>query len=199
MKTDAMKAGKNKLNPLASGTRAHVRGVTLIETVCVLAVIGVVSAIGMPSLRGTLSNSHATVVGDRLLTDLARARSEAIMSRMPSVVCPSVDGSTCTKGTDWSNGWIVFVDRDGDDQRSAIEPVLSVVTANDLGGLQVTTSVGRTKARFLPDGRSGGTNLSMHVCDGQKLARSVIINVVGRSRIEKPDSADSACDAVAAR
>ena len=65
------------------------------------------------------------MVGNRLLADMARARSEAVMSRYPSVVCPSTDGSTCSGASDWSNGWIVFTDRDGDDRRSAPEPLLS--------------------------------------------------------------------------
>ena len=116
------------------------------------------------------------------------------MSKLPSVVCPSSDGSRCNSGTDWSSGWIVFVDRDGDDQRSAAEPLLSTVAGSELGGLRVATSVGRSKARFLPDGRSGGTNLSMRICDGPMLARSVIINVSGRGRVVKPAIADTACE-----
>jgi type IV fimbrial biogenesis protein FimT len=172
-------------------------GVTLIETMCVVALIGILTAATLPSLQGTLSRSHSTVVGNRLLADLARARSEAIMTGLPSVICPSNDGSTCSGTDSWSNGWIVFVDRDGSDKRLANEPILSVVGKSDLGGLLVITSVDRTKMRFLPDGKSGGTNETMHVCDGAKLTRSVVTNISGRSRLEQPANANTPCGAVA--
>jgi len=173
------------------------RGVTLIETMCVVALIGILTAITLPSFQGTLSRSHSTVIGNRLLADLSRARSEAIMTGLPSVICPSSDGSTCSGTDSWSNGWIVFVDRDGSDQRFADEPVLSVVGRSDLGGLLVVTSADRTKMRFLPDGKSGGTNSTMHVCDGAKLTRSVVTNISGRSRLVQPASANTPCTAVA--
>ena len=177
--------------PYPCGRRAS--GFTLIELVIVLAVVAIITAVGLPSLQGTLSGTHATVIGNRLLTDLARARSEAIMSRYPTVICPSRNNSTCSGASDWSNGWIVFVDRDGDDQRSDSEQLLSVVSESDLVGLHVATTAGRTRMRYLPDGGSGGTNLSLSVCDGSRLARKVVINVSGRARIENPGTADIAC------
>ena len=172
-------------------------GFTLIEAITAAAVIAIVTAAGLPSMHGLLVSSRATTVGNRLLADMSRARSEAIMNRIPSVVCPSNDGSTCSQSSDWSHGWIVFVDRNGDDQRAASEQLLSVTSGSDLGGLKVTTSAGRDKARFLPDGKSGGTNQSMHVCDGPTLTRSVVINISGRTRIEQPTGTNAGCDPIA--
>ena len=169
-------------------------GVTMIEAICVVALIGILTAIALPSFQSVLASTHSTVVGNRVLADFARARSEAIMSGLPSVICPSSDGSTCSGTANWSNGWIVFVDRDGSDQRLADEPILSVVGSSDLGGLLVVTSVDRTKMRFLPDGKSGGTNLTMRVCDGAKLTRSVVINISGRSRLEIPANPNTPCN-----
>ncbi len=168
--------------------RTQVRGVTLIETVIVLAVIGILTAVGLPSLHSTLSGSRATTVANRLLTDLSRARSEAIMRREVSVICPSQDGQACSIGADWSEGWLVFADANGDNRRSGAEPVLSVVGASDLGGMRVATTSGRSLVRFRSDGRNGGSNLTLNLCDGEKLARQVIVNVGGRSRIVKPDA-----------
>jgi type IV fimbrial biogenesis protein FimT len=176
-------------------TTRQMRGFTLIETIATVAVIAILATIGMPSFKGTLASSHATIVGNRLLADMARARSEAIMTRFPSVVCPSSDGSTCSGKMDWSSGWIVFVEcNSNNDQRSAAEPVLSVASASDLGGLRVISSKDRTKARFLPDGGSGGTNISLHVCDGSKLVRDVVINMGGRARIESPGTSNAVCE-----
>ncbi len=176
----------------ASGSR--MRGITMIETLIVLAVVGIFTVIGMPTLRSTLSNTHTTTISNRLLADLSLARSEAIMRSGYGEVCPSSDGSTCNGGIDWSDGWIVFLDRDQDKQRSPSETVLSAVSSSDLGGFRVATSVGRTKARFRPDGRNGGTNLSLRLCDGAILKRRVVINISGRSRIDKPGPAETACE-----
>jgi type IV fimbrial biogenesis protein FimT len=45
------------------------------------------------------------------------ARSEAIRRGAPVAVCHSGDGTTCS-GT-WSDGWIVFVDANGDGDKAA--------------------------------------------------------------------------------
>ncbi len=192
-----MNSSDRNMNPRifeSPAQRKRMRGVTLIETITVLAVMSIVTVAGAPSLRGTLANSRATTTSNRLLTDLSLARSAAIMSGVRSEVCPSNDGIQCSDSTDWSSGWIVFVDRNDDDKRSDSEPLLATVSGSELGGLHVLTSVGRTKARFLPDGRSGGTNLSMRVCDGPKLTRSVIVNITGRARVEKLDTESSLCE-----
>jgi len=173
----------------------HQRGLSLIELVAAVAVFAIVTAVCLPTLHGAVSGTRATTVGNRLLADLALARTEAIMRHDPGVVCPSVDGRTCSGGTDWSSGWIVFVDTDGDNQRSDREPVLSTASSSDTGGLRVDTSVGRTKIRYLPDGRNGGTNLSVRVCEGPRLMRQVIVNISGRPRIERDDAPNAACSA----
>jgi type IV fimbrial biogenesis protein FimT len=173
--------------------RSRERGMTLIELIAAVAVCAIIGALGLPSLRGLVSGTHATVVVNRLLADMSLARSEAIMRGRTGVVCPSTDGSTCSGNDDWSIGWIVFVDGDHDNQRSESEPLLSAVSTSDIGDLRVVSSVDRTKVRFLPDGRNGGTNLSIRVCDGPKVARQVIINVSGRARIERDDTGKATC------
>jgi len=166
----------------------------MMETMVVLAVASMLAAMALPSMRGTITRSYSTTISDRLLTDLSLARSQAVMSTFPSVMCPSTDRSTCTGHDDWSSGWIVFTELNHSDQRSASEPVISTVTSSDLGGLRVISSSGRTHVRFLPDGIGGGTNLTMHVCDGSKLTSRVVVNISGRARIESPDTGDTACD-----
>lgn len=173
--------------------RGRCRGLTVIELATVLAVIGVVAAIGAPSLMSTLSATRTASISNRLLADLSLARTRAIMSALPGEICPSSDASTCSGSTDWSDGWIVFVDADGDARRSGSEPVISAASRSELGGFSVTTSEGRAKVRFRPDGRNAGTNVSMRLCEGGALRRSIVINISGRSRIVRPGAADGPC------
>ncbi len=169
--------------------RAQMRGVTLIETLTVFSVIAIIGAIGLPSMHGALASSHATTVANRLLTDLSRARSEAVMRSHVAVVCPSADGSRCATGANWSAGWIVFADVNADNQRNAAEPLLSAMGPGDLNGLRVATTAGRSLVRFRSDGRNGGSNLTINLCDGDVLSRQVIVNVGGRGRVERLDGA----------
>lgn len=169
--------------------RAPMRGVTLIETLTVISVIAIITAIGFPSMHAAIASSRATTVANRLLTDLSRARSEAVMRSGVAVVCPSADGSSCASGANWSDGWIVFADANADNQRNAAEAVLSAMGAGDLNGLRVATTSGRSLVRFRSDGRNGGSNLTINLCDGEVLSRQVIVNVGGRGRVERLNAA----------
>jgi type IV fimbrial biogenesis protein FimT len=55
-------------------------------------------------------------------------------------------------------------------------------------GLRVRSSRHRSQARFLPDGRSSGSNLSILLChpDARIQTVRVIVNNAGRVRSERP-------------
>ena len=53
--------------------------------------------------------------------------------------------------------------------------------------LRVVSTVGRQQLRYLPDGRSAGTNLTISICNkGGELLGKVIVNNMGRPRSERP-------------
>lgn len=54
----------------------HDRGVTIIEIVVVLALLGVLITVVTPSMRGMIQRQHVQGVHDQLVTDLQLARSE---------------------------------------------------------------------------------------------------------------------------
>jgi type IV fimbrial biogenesis protein FimT len=65
-----------------------------------------------------------------LVSDFRYARSEAIKRTNRVTICPSVTGTSCTgTGGLWKNGWIVFVDEDGDGAVDAGDVVLRVQDA----------------------------------------------------------------------
>jgi len=95
-------------------------GMTLIELMMAVAILGILLAIGIPSMRGM---SEAEAVRGHLNTffgTLRYGRSEAIRNRAQVVICPSNNSESaspsCSDGvTDhWELGWIIFVNRDGD-------------------------------------------------------------------------------------
>jgi type IV fimbrial biogenesis protein FimT len=83
-------------------------GLTLIELLITVAVLAILIAAGVPSFRELLKNTEITAQANELLTAIHFARSEALKRARPVSICRSSDGTTC--GSDWQDGWLVFVD-----------------------------------------------------------------------------------------
>lgn len=92
-----------------------VTGFTVIELIITVAVLAILIAVATPSFRELSLNNRTTSATNNLLADLALARNEAVKTARPAFVS--------ARGT-WSEGWIVWVDADGNGSRGADEPVL---------------------------------------------------------------------------
>lgn len=88
-------------------------GFTLTELMITLAIVGVLLMVGVPSLKTFVQGNQLIASTNELLSALHIARSEAIKLNSRVSICDSSDGKTCALTGDWSNGWIVFVDFDG--------------------------------------------------------------------------------------
>lgn len=90
-------------------------GFTLTELMVAVAIVAVLVAVATPSLRDLLANERASSTANDLLAALQQARSEAVRYSRPAELCPldPDPGKPPTCGNDWSQGWIVRVDRDG--------------------------------------------------------------------------------------
>lgn len=92
------------------------RGFTLYELLITLAVVGIILTVGIPNLAAYTQNSRMTSTANDLHAAFQLARSESARARTNITICASADplgaGSDCD-GT-WDQGYIVFVDVDGD-------------------------------------------------------------------------------------
>ena len=104
-------------------------GFTVIELMIVLSIIAVLIVVAAPSMRTMIiSNQLRSVSGD-LQSDMSIARSEASKLSQRVVICASSDQDTCTSGSAWSAGWIVFVDANNNGQRATsgtAEPLIRI-------------------------------------------------------------------------
>lgn len=73
-----------------------------------IAVAAIVTMIAVPSFRYVTNSNRIAGEVNGLLGDLQFARSEAIKEGRFVTVCVSTDGATCTGGTAWKGGWIVY-------------------------------------------------------------------------------------------
>jgi type IV fimbrial biogenesis protein FimT len=159
-------------------------GFSLIEAVTVMAIAAIGLAIGVPSYRGAVESQRVSSAIHLLSAHMASARSTAISHRMPTVVCPSNRAGGCRMDGDWSQGWLMFFDPDGNRQPDSPKDVLRDENAPIHPTLRMVSSAGRPQLRYMPDGRSTGSNLRVRLCRDDKLLGQVIVNNVGRVRSE---------------
>ena len=88
-------------------------GVTLLELLTVITIVGILMAIGVPAYRTVTNSSRIAAEVNGLLGDLQFARAEAIKEGQTVTVCVSADGANCTNSTNWQSGWIVFSNPNG--------------------------------------------------------------------------------------
>lgn len=170
-------------------------GFTLIELTTTVAVLAICAGVALPSLRSFLEQQRTLAAISSLTTHMSLARMTAISRNQRAVLCPSSDGASCEAGTDWSTGWMLFVDEDGNRRPDSSDEILRVDLEPTSRHLRVVSTVGRQQLRYLPDGRSAGSNLTLSICNrqGEVLSR-VIVNNMGRPRSERPKQA-MACPA----
>jgi len=171
--------------------RRHSTGVTLVELILCLCMLSVLVAFATPSMNALLERQRTLAATHTLIGHLATARTSAIMRKRPVVVCPATeDHLQCAAGTNWSKSYLVFLDPDGNQQPDHPEDIL-MVQQNPLGGtLQLYSTIGRPKVRYLPNGRSPGSNVTFSICNARgKLLAQVIVNNAGRARSTRPKHA----------
>ena len=81
-------------------------GRSLLELLVTLAVMAVLSLVGLPSLSATLADAHRTSTVNTLVLGVQWARSETAKRAIPMTLCASRDGSHCTGSADWAAGWL---------------------------------------------------------------------------------------------
>jgi type IV fimbrial biogenesis protein FimT len=172
-------------------------GMTLIELMVAVAILGILLAIGIPSMRDMSETEAVRGHTNTFFSTLRYARSEAIRNRAQVVICPSNNSEsaspTCSDGvTDhWEPGWIIFVNRDGDTNYTfdaATDTLLRVQGPISTSGGIIEVAGGapnklvyRSTGILLAGGGASYTFDSKSMNTNQR--KRVCISVQGRARI----------------
>ena len=96
------------------------KGFTLIELMITLVVLGILLLVAVPNFGSFVAQSRVDAVKEKLISSIGLARSEAIKRGAQVVICRRNAGANTCAGTatsgasNWSNGWLVYLDQNAD-------------------------------------------------------------------------------------
>lgn len=169
--------------------RHAMRGFTLLDMLIAVIILALVLGIAIPGVTHAVARVRAVSARTALTAALIDAQRNATVLGRQVVVCAGND-SGCSGGTDWSEGWIVFIDDDYDRQRGPVERVVRRESRLPRGvGLRGT--VGRSRVVYLPNGSNAGSNATFTLCDrrGPQDAERLILANGGRLRRDRAEAA----------
>lgn len=179
------------------GSRSAARGFTIQELLVTIAIGGTITT-GAASLSNTVHDTAMTSAANELVSHLNLARSTAVARHAEVAVCPSIDQTECASaGADhtwWHGGWLVYVDANNNGQADSGE-VVRVQNGRIAGAVTIRSSRHRRQVTYRPSGTSGGSTITLAVCDarGAASARYVTVSNAGRARVSRATSSEVRC------
>ena len=167
-------------------------GWTLLESLLVLMLVGVLLSLGAAAWAPVRQKYQLQAQAEDLLSAVLLARSEALKRGVRVTACVSSDGLHCQDSGEWTQGWMLFEDADGNALRAETESLIAVHAAMP-EGVQATGN--GTMARYVsygPNGRSltvtGAYQFAtITLCRTSTQASAgwkLVVNAVGKARLE---------------
>lgn len=165
-------------------------GLSLIELLIGMSVLGILTSIGAPSLQRTLQDNNIAVLHNELLVGLSFTRNKAINKGSSATLCKSnADGSDCAAISDsWKNGWIVFSDTNNNGTVDTGETIASI--KSDIPeSISIEYSKNSSRVTYSAQGYAVGYNGNFTFCDerGDDAKKGMILSNNGRVRIAERD------------
>ena len=180
----------------AGGGRSKA-GATLAELAVVLGIAAIAFAVAVPDLQALIKTQQLKSASSALLEAIAHTRAQAIARNERVKLMPRD-----SLGADWTRGWTVFIDRDGDQRPGPLDEVLAVHGPLPPGlrvDFSFTASAPPQYIAYNGAGRScseGNSNASrlgtLSLFHGGQIRR-IKINMLGRIRLCNP-ARDGGCD-----
>jgi len=155
-------------------------GFTLYELMMTLLIVGVVLSYGIPNLAEFTANSRITSTSNDLHAAFQLARSESARAKTNITICASADPLSDAADCDgeWSQGYIMFVDTNGDLARAGVEETILRAHSTAAEGVTLAVANDATFFSFASSGMGRGNvngNTAMSqviICDQRGTAET---------------------------
>lgn len=175
-------------------------GFTLYELLITIVVVGTIIVLGVPSMIEYARNSRMTGTANDFMSSFQLARSEAARAKTNVTICASPNpldvAAIC--GGDFATGWIIFIDNDGDLNRSGSQESVLKRFAAPPEDIAILTNNGANYFSYASSGLGRGDVDGMpaletlRLCDprgnvvaagGASAARFIVVTPLGRANV----------------
>lgn len=161
------------------------QGFTIIELIVAIAILAIVMAIAIPSFTAFIQNNYAKSIAVNLVETLIFARSKAITINSPVTVCATADNTFSSCGNQWTLGWLVFIDVNGNGSLNSGTDTLLRTEALTGQNANITTSPSTSAATYnnlgFPNPNAANTTFQVSAtgCTGNSV-QNINISLTGR-------------------
>ncbi|MDQ7050585.1 MAG: GspH/FimT family protein [Enterobacterales bacterium] len=164
---------------------------TLIELLISLSIIIILAAIAIPSFDRLVERKSIQAHVENVVKTLSAARLTAVSLNQKVTLCPTDSNNNCSKN--WSQGFIAFVDHNGDRQLNDKDEVLINHQFSDRKLTLKWRAFGYKRSlQWLETGITNHQNGTFEFCYGKDPTngRGIFITKAGRVRYSKDSDGD---------
>ncbi len=147
-------------------------GFSIVELVITLVIAAAMLTVGIPAFNNVMENNALAGAANRFISSIALARSEAVTRNIEVVMCRLNSTQTAcdtSGGTNWSDGWVIWADANGNnvletseivDRSEALDDGYTLVALNNQFSRTITfTPIGEAF------GNGGSQQEIFRLCD----------------------------------
>ena len=169
-----------------------VKGMTLIDLLLTLSIIGIMAGFGLPALAQFIDYSRISSETMQLRGTLQLARKAAITEHKKVTICPTSNAAGCSKN--WSDGYMAFIDFDENRlfDNNDIQLIQTKIKSKKIK-LRWRAFGNRNSLQWHHTGITNHQNGSFEFCfkDKPEFHRALIITKAGRVRLSEDTNGDN--------
>jgi type IV fimbrial biogenesis protein FimT len=171
------------------------RGFTLIELAVTLSVAAILFSVGVPGFVSLIRNTQITAATNDFFAAINLARAEAIQRGVRVDLVPAGDEG------DWSQGWVVFIDKNRD-LRPGDKDIIIFRHGPAPKGMHITARLTDSTVQYLAYNGAGRTRthengyrtqFGTFTFELESKVRKIKLNFIGRPRICNPEIDTDTC------